>query len=98
MKPISINAQEKLIYLPIVNIFTIFIALYNCVCTHTPIRVWTKIYLYLLGYTIPSVVFWAIIAGLFPALSSICTVATMYISPLFMSYGLILFQKKHLNL
>lgn len=98
MKPISTAFQGRIMYVPIMNILTIFFVLYNCLALHPTTRTWVKVYRYLFGYAIPPAIFWMIIAQLFPVLSGICSVATMYITPIFMSYGLIRFQQKYLNI
>ena len=98
MKPIEVHTQKRLIYIPFVNLFTIFITLINCIFLRTPIRVWIRMFPYLLCYSLPSSLIWAAVAHIFPSLTGICEVATMYFTPMFMSYGLIRFQKKHLGL
>ena len=97
MRTISTSKQQKMAFIPMVNMLTIYFTLINCICLHTPIKTWVNIFWYLLIYAVPSAIFWMILAQLFPPLSDFCSLATSYISPMLMSIGLIRFQRKYLN-
>lgn len=97
MRTISTSKQKKMAFIPIVNLLTIFFTLINCIYLRTPIKAWVNLFLYLLIYAFPSAIFWMVVAQLFPSLSTFCSLATSYMSPMLMSIGLIRFQRKYLN-
>lgn len=97
MYPISTKTQKKIAFIPLINISTLFFTLYNCICLRIPMKDWMKIYLFLLCSVVPSAVFWMVLAKMVPELSPICSILTMYITPLCMSFGLIRFQRKYLD-
>lgn len=98
MNPISTDTQRKFMYIPIVNMLTTASTLFNCICVHPPPKIQLKIFPYLFGYTIPAALFWMILAKLLPSLQGLFSICTMYITPLAMSYGLIKYQEKYLDL
>ena len=92
----SIEAQKKIMYIPIVNVGVLYICMYNCLKRRLTDRQTMKIFPYLFGYAVPVGLFWMIMSKTIPSLEWLFGLCTMYLTPLAMSYGLIKYQENEL--
>ena len=97
MNPISTKAQRKIMFIPIINIFNLFICLLNCCCKRIPMITFLKVYLSLFGYTLPPALVYGILLHIFPTFEQVLTPLAIYLIPLIMSFGLIKFQEKYIT-
>lgn len=94
MKPVSIQIQQKIMFIPYVNMVNIFIWFYNSVCLHVSSSVVARSLGIIFISFVPLAAIQTVVAKIFPDVGHFLSYLNSYIIPLFISYGLIKYQQK----
>lgn len=93
----TIQLQKRLMFIPYVNIFNLFIWLYTCIQYFKVWEVLSKTAFILVSTFLPAFVFQFIVSDYFPLLANALSYIVAYVGPTVMSYRLILLQEKLLT-
>mgnify|MGYP003308138244 CR=1 FL=1 len=92
MKPVSINTQKRLLYIPYLNISILFIWLYNCVVTKDAASRVPKTLWIIFSSALPLSILQIIVVSYCPFTGNILAIINAYIIPLVIGHRLIQFQ------
>lgn len=93
---ISISTQKKIMWIPIINIFSIYIWLYNYICyPNKSAKLWWGAIGYTLAHMIPAIIISVVLTYWFSE-ASVLHMITIYLCPLSMSYALVHWQEKNM--
>ncbi len=92
MNTISLDTQKKLMFLPFINLFNLFIYLYNCTCVDIPIGKTLKGGFWALVSVLPIMTIQFVLYTYVPAVGNITGYMVMYFGPMLMSFVLIRYQ------
>ena len=93
-----LNIQKKTMWIPLVNYVNIFLFLFNSRKLVTGSRSWWMSYVYSFGFAIGSHLVCSFVAGFLPQDPPVGGMFYNYFWPLIISYGLIKYQEKYLEL
>ncbi len=94
---ISISTQKKIMWIPIIHIFSLFVWLYNYIYyPHKSFKLWWGSIGYTFLHMIPAIIVHAILNHRFPEMPIVFMITT-YFCFLSMSYALIRWQKKNIE-
>ena len=97
MQYISAKTQRKIMFVPVLNLLTIFICLSNTLRMQVSRKVSMQIFPYLLRYAVLPGILWVLVVGLIPKVATVIYPIVMYAWPMCVSYGLIKYQEKYLE-
>ena len=100
MKAVSIKMQQWIMRIPLVNVATLFICIYNLHAVPIRMKNELKVVAFLLGYSVPTAIVYSFlyrcVSEWVPSVAPILYTFGIYLIPLVMSYGLIQFQQKYI--
>lgn len=100
MRAISIKTQRTIMMIPIINVSTLFICIYNLHAVPIVRKNERKVLAYLFGYNFPVAIGYSVMYRLaenkMPTVAPLVYLLAIYIIPLIMSYSLIKFQEKYI--
>ena len=100
MKAISIKTQRCIMFIPFINVSTLFICIYNLHVVQNIRKHELKMLAYLFAYNFPTAIGYSVIYRLLdknmPGLAPFVYMFALYFIPLIMSYSLIKFQEKYI--
>ena len=94
MKPVSIETQKKLMFLPWLNILNLFIWSYNFLCMKYPFSVACKSIALFLGCSLPLFLLEVALTYIFPSSKLVISFIGSYLVPLCTSFAFIRMQEK----
>lgn len=100
MKAISIKTQRCIMFIPFINVSTLFICIYNLHVVQVVRKHERKMLAYLFAYSFPTAIGYSVFYRLAeknkPCVAPLVYMLAIYIIPLIMSYSLIMFQEKYI--
>lgn len=100
MKVISLKTQRTIMFIPFINVFTLFVCIYNLHAVPIIRKNEWKVLAYLFGYNFPAAIGYLVMYRLteyiMPTVAPLVYSLAIYIIPLIMSYSLIKFQEKYI--
>ena len=94
MKPVSINTQKKIMYIPIVNLANMFIWLYNSIAFYKNVNTMPRTFITLILVVCPCYLINEYLIPNHPFFGRIVLTIYGYAVPVIISYQFIKFQKE----
>ena len=91
MKPISLDTQKKIVFIPYANIAVPFIWVFNCVAQTRTVTVFLRTFFIVFSTVIPLFIFQVYLSG-YPKMDFIRVLITGYLIPVVIGVRLIRYQ------